>query len=423
MLVQTGAWPGVGPFQGSGNELTDASKNKLVLETNRDQLTSAEMSVTDKPKTLLKMQVAVDFLLESVGATPARISDFNTQLSKSRPELTASSQRNPLSLATGRYVVSIYPESAHKDMVNFIVKVNSKEVPLAAPSPAAEVSPRAAAAPATANSNVDGTDSRTDGTPTLYVPPSPPSSSPPSSPPSAIATKPNTKVTPSPIKPTKKPAKPAQPAADTAFIVVSPSEAKAPASTAQKPSQTLIAAKPTDLAPRPTGESAPSAAETPLDSKPAETLWNQKPPEAPADLKPEFTDVISDWQQVKRTAVKNLDTAVLEKVLAGKALARQAQFVKWLQDTHKHCENSSKNISVDRYTELAKGEKYSVFAQVTETSKLVDDSSNEVIKDTTSTYKVNYTIEKIDGHWTISDSEIIPANAQSAAKTPRNASR
>jgi hypothetical protein len=151
-------------------------------------------------------------------------------------------------------------------------------------------------------------------------------------------------------------------------------------------------------------------------------------PTAP-ELKSEFTNLITKWQSLKKAAVKERDSSSLFQVLGGKALARQTDAIKWLVTNQKHYDMSAKNINVDRYTELAPGEKYSVYAQLTEMSKYIDDgtSPSQVLKDTTLTYSVIYTVEKVDGRWVITDSALPPAptsnQPQSAAKPSNNASR
>ncbi len=142
-LIQTGAWPGLGPFKGEGAEYTDVGQNKLTLEIVKDRLTSAQMAVADRPKQLVKLQVVVDFLLESLGAPAGKIAEFNAQLTKSHSELTASSDKNPLSLTAGRYLVHIFPESAHNDLVNFVVRIDSNS--LDGPAPAGSPPPVASA--------------------------------------------------------------------------------------------------------------------------------------------------------------------------------------------------------------------------------------------------------------------------------------
>ncbi len=37
-LLNSGAWPGVGPFHGTGSQLTDASQNKLVVGMDKNRI-------------------------------------------------------------------------------------------------------------------------------------------------------------------------------------------------------------------------------------------------------------------------------------------------------------------------------------------------------------------------------------------------
>jgi hypothetical protein len=147
---------------------------------------------------------------------------------------------------------------------------------------------------------------------------------------------------------------------------------------------------------------------------------------SPDGLKNEFAGLLNRWQLIKRGAVSKRDTSSLSDVLSGAALTRQMEAIQWLVNKNMHYDLSAKNVNVDRYTELSPGERFSVFAQVTELSKLIDDGKNAVIKDTTNTYNVNYTIERINGHWAITDSAIVPAQPsqqKSMAKTSNDASR
>jgi len=141
-----------------------------------------------------------------------------------------------------------------------------------------------------------------------------------------------------------------------------------------------------------------TASSTHIGKPPAE------PPITADDLKGQFTDLINNWQQVKCTAVKDKDASGLPNILSGKALTTQTGAVKWLTEHKRHYENTAKNVVLDHFTELAKGQKYIVTAQITETSKYIDEASGQVLKDTSDSYGVDYTVEKINGKWYITDS-------------------
>lgn len=126
-------------------------------------------------------------------------------------------------------------------------------------------------------------------------------------------------------------------------------------------------------------------------------------------LKKELGDVIVRWQQIKKAAVKNKDVSELPKILSGKALARQSDAVKWLESHKQHYEVELRSVTVDHYQLLSQSPKrYAVYANVKESSKVVLDDSNQVKSDTTDSYNVNYTIERVADHWSISDSLLLP---------------
>ncbi len=132
-------------------------------------------------------------------------------------------------------------------------------------------------------------------------------------------------------------------------------------------------------------------------------------------LKSAFTELLKKWQTVKKVAVRNRTTGELSEVLAGKALEKQTGAIKYLMTTHKYYDMTSRGVTVNRYQELTPGKKYACFALVKEFRRFVDDTTGQVLKDAEDTYNVNYTIEKIDDKWFITDSAVI--NSPAAPKT------
>ncbi len=124
-------------------------------------------------------------------------------------------------------------------------------------------------------------------------------------------------------------------------------------------------------------------------------------------LKEQFACVIRDWQKIKKAAVRSRQVEELSSILAGKALIRQSDAVKWLVTNHKYYEMNPKGVVVDKYAEITPSRKYAVFALVKEASKFIDEGSGQVLKESDDTYKVNYTIEKIGGRWLITDSALL----------------
>ncbi len=81
-------------------------------------------------------------------------------------------------------------------------------------------------------------------------------------------------------------------------------------------------------------------------------------------------------------------------MLAGKALIRQTDAVKWLVNNHKYYEMNPKGVVVDQFAALAPAKKYMVAAQVHEAYKFIDEPTGKVLKEVDDVNKVNYTIEK-----------------------------
>ncbi len=135
-------------------------------------------------------------------------------------------------------------------------------------------------------------------------------------------------------------------------------------------------------------------------------------------LKGQFQDLIQNWQQVKKVAVKTRDTSELSKVLSGKALDIQTNGVKWLAKNHKYYDMQPMGVDIGNCTELIKGKKYSVMAKVKELSKFYDETNNALLRSQQDTYNVNYTVEKVGDHFVISDSSIVHFEKPPAPQAP-----
>jgi len=81
--------------------------------------------------------------------------------------------------------------------------------------------------------------------------------------------------------------------------------------------------------------------------------------------------------------------------------------VKWLQTHGNFYDMDPRGCVVDKYTDLGGGKKYSVIAQVREFSKYIKEDGNVVLKEVDDKYVVNYTIEKINDKWMITDSLVV----------------
>lgn len=123
--------------------------------------------------------------------------------------------------------------------------------------------------------------------------------------------------------------------------------------------------------------------------------------------KEQFANLIKNWQQIKKVAVRKRQTTELSQVLSGKALARQNDAIKWLVTNHKYYEMVPKSIIVDKYAEVTPDKKYLVYARVKEYSKYIDDTSGQVLKESETQYSVIYTIEKSNNSLSITDSQLL----------------
>jgi hypothetical protein len=128
-LVSKGNWPGLGPFKASPNdvsEMTDERENHLKVNVKNEQVTSARLGLgklgSGNVRDFLDIEMASDFLLESLGARPRKISEFNKLLEKNRGALKPGGAG--ISLAAGRYQVSIERSTAARPY-SCLIAVNS----------------------------------------------------------------------------------------------------------------------------------------------------------------------------------------------------------------------------------------------------------------------------------------------------------
>ncbi|MBI2810092.1 MAG: DUF4101 domain-containing protein [Candidatus Melainabacteria bacterium] len=383
-LIKTGGWPGIGPFKGDGNEYVDAGQNRLKLESSKDKITSAELRLTNQNKNtaIFNLEMSADFLLESLGAKEARISDFNGQLEKSRSQLLQSSEASPLNLSAGSYLVYMHPEvdKASADKYSFVIKVSSKDA-------SSDLIKRHSSGQVASANPPAATDTTTEnGWETTKTTTTKPATSTPTTTRTTISSTPGLN-----------------------FGIETP---KTTIVTTPKTTPTKIAST---APPRTTTTTRAPETTTP-ETEPA-TPDEASAPSAPVTLKDTFREVIFGWQKLKKVAVRQRDTSELSTVLSGRALVRQSDAIKWLQTNKKYYDMNPKSVVVDRYTETIKGQKYAVYAQVKESSKYMDEPTGQVIKDSEDTYNVNYTIEKSGDKWLISDSAIVTQPNKSTTKT------
>ncbi len=317
-FVARGAWPGIGPFTGASNgEFSDAGQNLIKLDLTANQINKAELGMARSGgdtvgKDFLDIEMTTDFLLEALGAKPAKIAEFNVDLEKNRDKVMAS--KSGQSFCAGRYQVNI-DRTRRAAPYSCLIVVNSLDANKA---------------------TLKEHSVKEEGRPTKVTSFVPVATPPPVAP---------------PIKRTAAPP---------------------PASAAINPS----------IDPR----------------------------------RDEFAEVIRSWQNLKKVAVKKRDTATLADVLAGRALARQTDAVKWLVTNKKYYDMNPRGVVVDKYQEQVPGKKYIVLAQVREFSKFIDEPTGQVLKEVDDKYTVNYTIEKVGDRWMITDSALL-ATGQPGNKT------
>ena len=320
-FVSKGSWPGLGPFKASSNdisELLDDKENHLKVNVKNEQVTGAQLGLgklgSGNVRDFLDVEMSSDFLLESLGAKPRKIAEFNKLLEKNKAGLKAGT--GSLSLAAGRYQVTI-DRSKNARPYSCLIAVNSLDAN------------KSALAEHSSGGNEE----------------------------------------PEPAKPQSK------------LPLISNIMKKTPAG---KPKATTAVIYPT------------------VDPK-----------------RDEFVSTIKAWQQVKKTALKKRDAAHLSDILSGAALNKQSTAVKWLQSHGNYYDMDPRGCTVEKYSDLGGGKKYSVIAQVREFSKYIRESDNAVLKEVDDKYTVDYTIERLNDKWMITDSQVVNNNQSSqAGRTP-----
>lgn len=360
-FVQKGGWPGIGPFQPTlrePNELKDSSDNLLRLTVSNQKVTGAELMLVKQPSSnsgFLNLEMTADYFLEALGAKPGKISEFNASLEKSRTQLS-SGDTEPVSLSAGNYHVSISP-AQDEDLTKYIPNTKEK-LALVIKVNSKDASPSAIREHST-------------------TPVETSTAAPPDTIPVASAAQPPA------VSPTK----------------TAPTTSTAPARTSAVPARTSAAAATAKQSETPAKTGKPSSAEEALKNK--------------------FTELLTTWASIKKNAVRNCVTGELPEVLYGKALQRQADSIKWLSNNKKYYEMIPKGVTVSKIQDLFMSKKYACFAQVKELRKYIDGTNGKLIKESDDTYDVNYTIEKVNDRWYISDSEVLKSDDPKAAAQPK----
>jgi ARC6-like, IMS domain len=367
-LVTGNGWPGVGPFRACSPgpySLIDSAQNKLGLSVDENKVVAAELDLTGTPgliQNFVNLQMNTDFLLEALGARPSKIHDLNAQLEKNQSNI-ATNLVQPVMVEAAPYSVLVEKPVGSADSVGFRVRVSDKAI--VAPDKVQISMAQPEAGPATAV------------TPT-NVPP---------------------KFIPKP--------RPTIPPANGATTGKTPANASATA------------------APNPESEQKYNDILTKVTSENSETPANERGLAGVkiAQRKKEFVSMIDSWQKLKKSAVKTRTTTELSNALSGEALRRQTEAIKWLQGKHWHYDMNPKGVNVTLVEEKVPDKAYLVHAQVKEASKLIDDTSGQIVKESDEVYNVIYTVEQVDDKWFITDSRLIkpqPTATPPSASAPKH---
>ncbi len=174
-------------------------------------------------------------------------------------------------------------------------------------------------------------------------------------------------------------------------------------------SQASTHTTPTTISTTTTTSSAPKT--TPTTSKTATTPKTTIASKPPAEdlLHKQFTNLINNWQQIKRSAVKTRQADSLSRILGGKALSTQNIAIQWLLDNKKYYEMTPLELKIQSYKEITPGSKFEVETYIKERRQLMNANTMKAEKDSTSAYNVIYTVEKIRGSWLITDTRMSSA--------------
>ena len=128
-FVTKSSWPGIGPFKSSSSDISDLSDEKhnhLKVSVKNEQITGAQLGLgklgSGNVRDFLDIEMGCDFLLESLGAKPRKIAEFNKQLEKSKTALKPGAAS--ISLAAGRYQITL-DRSASARPYSCLIAINS----------------------------------------------------------------------------------------------------------------------------------------------------------------------------------------------------------------------------------------------------------------------------------------------------------
>ncbi len=403
-FVKASVWPGVGPFQSKANDnhFVDPAGNQLTYSTLGKRINTCQLELhggSNEAQSMLNLQMAVDFLLESLGVKPGQIHTVNTEVSKNNKLLTGNNY-NPVQATIAPLVVSLQNLGINEGTENsqYRIVVANKDMPSDNAGNELTSNPNVVNSETAKESKASEETTKEENIEITTVPPSEEAS----------------KAAPVVAK--------ANPSGKQWFQVEKNKSTSAPSTNkveVVRGSQVTEQNTQASL-----GEPVENADETAHAEKEINKAANKTL--SPAEQqKKDFQDVIQNWQRLKKTAVKERDVKILGQALAGKALIRQSDAIKWLVANHKYYDMTPGGAKIEKVTALTPGKKFVVFAEVKEKTKYMNETSGQIGKESDDIYKVNYTIEKIGEHWLIIDSALVKTSAEksSADKTPKTTAK
>ncbi len=369
-FVNLGSWPQIGPFEDTDNKdvLKDRFENKLTIAASDDSITSAQLDLSKNPGKFdekMRVQVALDFLLESLGAKSGDIATINNSIDREFEKVN----QEALNIGAGPYQVALAKNGAETQGFSMTVTkavqpantvattngVNSQEQ--------TEQTSTSSSTSESWNQTVSKTESGLENT-------SP-----------TVSDNPQTqyKTTPNGTPYTRTPK-------STQIASINPGSSKFSIQT-----------------------TSPTASSTSVSVK---TTQERNLPQAKSKeekLRQDFENLVVGWQNIRRSVVKSRQTQNLTKILGGKALANQSQAIKWLLDHDMYYEFEPRSLKMTDFRALVPDTKYEVDISIQERQKKFSAKTMKILTDVEKDYKATYTVEKIRGAWLITDS-VLHAN-------------
>lgn len=357
-FVNLGSWPQIGPFEDTDNKdvLKDRFENKLTIAATDDSITSAQLDLsknTGKFEDKMRVQVALDFLLESLGAKSGDIATINNSIEREFEKIN----QEAVNIGAGPYQVALAKSASETPgfsmTVTKAVAIENTIATTSGVTPPDQTNPSWNQTPAKTEPGLENT------SPTV-----------PENPGTQVKTTANgTTYTRTPKT--------------TQTASINPNSSKFSIQTTSPTSTTPV---------RTTPERTP----------PATKSKEEK-------LRQDFENLVVGWQNIRRSVVKSRQTQNLTKILGGKALANQSQAIKWLLDHDMYYEFEPRSLKMTDFRAIVPETKYEIDISIQERQKKFSAKTMKILTDVEKDYKATYTVEKIRGAWLITDS-VLHAN-------------